>query len=89
LVAKVLRTAALQRNFLSLDNNHRAVLTIAALAHLVGMKKEISPNDAASLVTFEILERMVINGSIADRDDVLRRFEEHESFDWFLAEEVA
>ncbi|MDD2809048.1 hypothetical protein [Rhodoferax sp.] len=74
---------------MSLDNIHRAVLTIAALAHLVGMKKEIFPGDTASLVTVEILERMVINGSIADRDDVLRRFEEHESFDWFLAAEVA
>lgn len=74
---------------MSLDNNHRAVLTSAALAHLVGMKKEISPGDTASLVTFEILERMVINGSIADRDDVLRRFEEHESFEWFLSAEVA
>ena len=89
LVAKVFRTTALQRIFLSLDNNRRAALTIAALTHLVGMKKEISLGGTANLVTFEILERMVINGSIADRDDVLRMFEEHESFDWFLAAKVA
>jgi hypothetical protein len=74
---------------LSLDNNHRAVLTISALSHLVGVKREISPDDAAGLVTYEILERMVINGSIADRDDVLEKYEEHESFEWFLAAEVA
>ena len=73
---------------MSLDNNRRAVLTISALTHLVGMKREISPGDAAGLVTYEILERMVINGSIADRDDVLQRYEEHESFEWFLATEV-
>ena len=87
MVAKGLRTTLLQRNLLSLDNNRRAVLTISALAHLVGLKREISPCDAASLVTYEILERMVINGSIADRDDVLQRYEEHQSFDWFLTAE--
>jgi hypothetical protein len=53
------------------------------------VKREISPDDAAGLVTYEILERMVINGSIADRDDVLEKYEEHESFEWFLAAEVA
>ena len=58
------------------------------LTHLASMKREISPGDAAGLVTVEILERLVINGSIAARDDVLRRFEEHESFEWFLTAEV-
>jgi hypothetical protein len=82
------RPSALQRNLLSLDNHRRAVLTIAALTHLVGMKREISPSDASGLVTFEILERIVINGSIEDRDEVLKRFETHESFEWFLAAEV-
>jgi hypothetical protein len=53
------------------------------------MKREISPGNAAGLAIFEILERMVINGSVADRDDVLRRFEKHDSFEWFLATEVA
>jgi hypothetical protein len=52
------------------------------------MKREIAPGDASGLVTFEILERIVINGSIEDRDEVLKRFETHESFDWFLAAEV-
>ena len=74
---------------MSLDNNHRAVLTIAALTQLAGMKRVISPGDATGLVTFEILERMVINGSIADRDDVPRRFEAHESFKWFLTATIA
>lgn len=73
---------------MSIDNNRRAVLTISALTHLVGMKREIAPGDTAGLVTFEILERIVINGSLEDRDDVLRRYEEHESFEWFLAAEV-
>jgi len=69
---------------MSLENKRRAVLTVAALTHLVSMKREISPGDAAGMVTYEILERMVINGSIADRDEVLKMYEEHESFEWFL-----
>ena len=88
MVAKGRRPSALQRNPLALDNHRRAVLTIAALTHLVGMKREIAPGDASGLVTFEILERIVINGSIEDRDEVLKRFETHESFEWFLAAEV-
>jgi hypothetical protein len=87
-LAKGLTTTALQRNFLALDNNRRAVLTIAALTHLGGLKREISPGDAAGLAAFEILERIVINGSIEDRDDVLSRYEEHESFEWFLSAEA-
>ena len=73
---------------MSLDNNRRAALTISAPTHLVGMKREISPGDAAGLVTYEILERMVIKGSLEDRDGVLKKYEEHESFEWFLAAEV-
>ena len=87
MVAIGFRTTALQRTTMSLDNNRRAVLTVAALTHLVGLKREISPGDAAGLVTFEILERMVINGSIADRDEVLKMYEEHESFEWYLTAE--
>jgi len=74
---------------MSLDDTRRAVLTIASLAHLVEMRRRIPPNDAAGLVTVEILERMVINGSIADRDGVLKQFDEHESFDWYLTADVA
>jgi hypothetical protein len=53
------------------------------------MKRKIAPNDASGLVVVEILERMVINGSVADRDVVLIQFEEHESFDWYLTAEAA
>ena len=70
-----------------LDTRHRAVLTVAALTHLVDMKKKISPDDAAGLVTFHSLERLVINGSVADRDEVLKKYEQHESFDWSLTSE--
>jgi hypothetical protein len=83
------RTNALQRNLMSLDDNRRAVLTIASLTHLLEMKRKIAPNDASGLVVVEILERMVINGSVADRDVVLIQFEEHESFDWYLTAEAA
>lgn len=72
---------------MSLDNNRRAVLTISALTHLVCLKREISAGDAAGLVTYEILERMVINGSLEDRDGVLKKYEEYESFEWFLTAE--
>ena len=74
---------------MSIDNNRRAVLTISALTHLVGMKREISPGDAAGLVTFEILEQLVINGSVAERDEVLKKYERHQSFDWSLTAELA
>jgi hypothetical protein len=56
---------------------------------LGGLKREISPGDAAGLAAFKILERIVINGSLEDRDEVLSRYEEHESFEWFLFAEVA
>ena len=88
LVANGRRTTALQRYPLSLDNHRRAVLTIAALTHLVSMKREIAPGDAAGHVTFEILERIVITGSIEDRDEVLKKYQKHQSFDWFLTPEV-
>ena len=72
---------------MSLDNNRRAVLTIAALTHLVEMKRKISLSDTEGFVTFESLELLVINGSVADRDEVLKKYEEHQSFDWFLTAE--
>lgn len=80
-------TTALQRVSMAIDNKYRAVLTIAALTHLVAMKREISPSDAEGLATFESLEQLVINGSVADRDEVLKNYEEHQSFDWFLTAE--
>ena len=72
---------------MSLDNKRRAVLTVAALTHLVEMKRKISLGDTEGLVTFESLEQLVINGSIGDRDEVLKKYEEHQSFDWFLTAE--
>ncbi len=71
------------------DNKHRAVLTIAALTHLVELKRAISQNDAPGLVALELLERLVINGSVADRDEVLRKYELHQSFEWCLTAEAA
>lgn len=81
-------TTELQRISMSIDNKHRAVLTISALTHLACMKREISPSDAEGLATFESLEHLVISGSVDDRDEVLKKYQEHESFDWFLAAEV-
>ena len=81
-------TTALQRTLMSIDNNHRAVLTISALTHLVEIKRTISQNDASGLATFELLEQLVINGSVAERDEVLKKYEQHQSFDWSLTAEL-
>ena len=88
LVANGRRTTALQRNPLSLDNNRRAALTVVALTHLVDMKRKMSPSDAQGMVTFGSLEQLVINGSVEDRDEVLMKYQKHQSFDWFLTPEV-
>jgi len=47
---------------MALDNNKRAVLSIAALTKLGEMKRRTAPDDASGLVTVEFLERLVING---------------------------
>ncbi len=70
---------------MALDNNKRAVLSIAALTRLVVMKRGIAPDDASGLVTVEFLERSVINGSVSERDEVLKWFEQDESFERALA----
>ena len=70
---------------MALDNTQRAVLSIAALTKLVAMKRELTPTDASGLVTLEFLERLVINGSVAERDEVLKRFDKDESFGRVLA----
>ena len=72
-----------------IDNKHRAVLTIAALTHLVQAKRTISQHDATGLLTLELLERSIINGSVADRDEVLKKYEQYESFDWSLTAQTA
>ena len=33
-------------------------------------------------------EQLVINGSVEDRDEVLMKYQKHQSFDWFLTPEV-
>lgn len=68
-----------------IDNNKRAVLSIAALTKLVAMRRGLAPTDASGLVTVEFLERLVINGSVAERDEVLKSFEKDESFERALA----
>lgn len=70
---------------MSLDNNKRAVLSIAALTKLVAMRRELTPDDASGRVTVESLERLVINGSVTERDEVLKCFDKDESFDQVLA----
>ena len=66
---------------MELDNNKRAVLSIAALTKLVAMRRGLALDDASGLVTVEFLERLVINGSVSARDEVLKWFEKDESFE--------
>jgi hypothetical protein len=70
---------------MALDNNKRAVLSIAALTKLVAMRRGLMPDDASGLVTVEFLERLVINGSVTERDEVLKCFEKDDSFEMTLA----
>lgn len=67
-----------------LNNTERAVLTIGALTKLVHLKKETRTDDASGLLVIEMLERLVINGSIDRRDAILLRFKNDESFDSFF-----
>ena len=69
---------------MALDNTERAVLTIGALSKLVQLKKETRADDASGLLVVEMLERLVINGSVANRDAILLRFKNDESFDSFF-----
>ena len=68
-----------------IDSIQRAVLTISALTHLVLLRRNTSLDDISGLESIEFLERLVINGSISERDSVLRMFMETESFDSVLA----
>jgi len=73
-----------KRGTMALDNTERAVLTIGALTKLVQLKKETRADDACGLLVVEMLERLVINGSVARRDAILLRFKNDESFDSFF-----
>ena len=70
---------------MALDNNKRAVLSIAALTKLVAMRRGLTPTDASGLVTIEFLERLVINGSLSERDEVLKCFDKDDTFGQVLA----
>jgi hypothetical protein len=70
-----------------LDDNRRAVLTMAALTCIADLKRKISQTDPQGLATIGPLERLVINGTIEDRDHVLKKYESHGSFDWALTAE--
>ena len=70
---------------MTIDSNQRAILTISALTHLVLLRKNTSPDDIAGLKSVDFLERLVINGSIAERDKILKKFMQTESFDSVLA----
>ena len=70
---------------MGIDSIQRAVLTISALTHLVLLRRNTSLDDISGLESIEFLERLVINGSISERDSVLRMFMETESFDSVLA----
>jgi hypothetical protein len=74
---------------MALDNNKRAVLSIAALTKLGTMRKGLLPDDASGLVTVEFLERLVINGSVAERDEVLTWFDQDDSFEQVLTSKRA
>ncbi|MES2878358.1 MAG: hypothetical protein V4713_08035 [Pseudomonadota bacterium] len=74
---------------MAFDNHKRAVLSIAALTQLVVMKRGMAPDDAAGRVTVEFLERLVINGSVTERDEVLKAFEKDASFVRALASKRA
>ena len=73
-----------KRGTMALDNTERAVLTIGALTKLVQLKKETRTDDACGLLVVEMLERLVINGSVARRDAILLRFKNDGSFDSFF-----
>lgn len=70
---------------MTIDNTQRAVLTIGALTQLALLRRNTSLDDASGLVSVEFLERLVINGSVSERDEILEIFRETESFNFILA----
>lgn len=70
---------------MTIDNTQRAVLTIGALTQLALLRRNIGPDDASGLVSVEFLERLVINGSVSERDEILKVFRKTESLDSILA----
>jgi len=70
---------------MTIDNHQRAVLTIGALTQLALLRRNTSLDDASGLVSVEFLERLFINGSVSERDEILKVFRKTESFDSILA----
>jgi hypothetical protein len=60
---------------------------MAALTYIADLKRKFSQAGALGLTTIEPLERLVINGTVEDRDHVLKKYESHGSFDWALTAE--
>jgi len=74
---------------MTIDNHKRAVLTIAALTQLVETKRRLAPDDAAGRETMLYLERLVINGTVTARDEILKCFAKDETFTRVLMEKRA
>jgi hypothetical protein len=70
---------------MTLDNHQRAVLTIAALTQLVETTRRLAPDDATGRNTMRLLEGLVINGSVTERDEILHGFAKDASFAQVLA----
>lgn len=78
-------TSQLYRSKMTIDNTQRAVLTIGALTQLALLRRNTSPDDTSGMVSVELLERLVINGSVSERDEILQVFMKTESLDSILA----
>lgn len=70
---------------MTIDNTQRAILTMGALTQLALLRRNTSLEDKSGLVSVEFLERLVINGSVSERDEILSIFRVTESFDSILA----
>ena len=70
---------------MTIDNTQRAILTMGALTQLALLRRNTSLDDKPGLVSVEFLERLVINGSVSERDEILSIFRVTESFDSILA----
>ncbi|MDD2882641.1 MAG: hypothetical protein PHQ58_19645 [Rhodoferax sp.] len=70
---------------MTIDNTQRAVLTIGALTQLALLRRNTNLDDASGMVSVEFLERLVISGSVSERDEILKIFRKTESIDSILA----
>lgn len=70
---------------MTIDNHQRAVLTIGALTQLALLRRNTNVDDTSGLVSVEFLERLFINGSVSERDAILKVFRKTESLNSILA----